>query len=240
MTHWRHWTAGVDVSHWQGDIDWDRLARYEVEPDKRVRFAALKASEGPRKRGASPYTDPTYRQHLEAARRVGLVVGAYHLLRPDVPGDADLEARHFLGVAQPLRGDLIPVLDCETRWLDAADPRQAVEEILTWADVVHRALHCWPLLYCSERGVRHLIERSEPHVVEPLGRLPLWICYYRRGATAPKLPSTHRTWRVWQWTSAEEDERAAGVESRGLDFDWFPGPAGALPRIGRLPALDEG
>ena len=234
MTHWRHWTAGVDVSHWQGDIDWDRLARYEVEPDKRVRFAALKASEGPRKRGASPYTDPTYRQHLEAARRVGLVVGAYHLLRPDVPGDADLEARHFLSVAQPLAGDLIPALDCETKWLDASEPRHAVAEILVWADVVHRALHVWPLLYVSARGIRHLVERSEPHVVEPLARLPLWL------AGSPEVPAPWESWRLWQWSSTAADEQRAGVESHGLDLDWFDGPAGALPRIGRLPVLDDG
>src|SRR5437763_12676400 len=64
---------GIDVSNWQGSIDWSKVAAVGV------RFAFLKASQG------TTYTDPTYAANRSAARAAGARAGAYHFA---VPGGA--------------------------------------------------------------------------------------------------------------------------------------------------------
>ena len=64
---------GIDVSHYQGSIDWD-----EVVNNTPISYAYLKATEG------ASLVDKTYARNLSEARRVGLSVGSYHFYRPNI------------------------------------------------------------------------------------------------------------------------------------------------------------
>ncbi len=55
---------GIDVSHWQGSIDWERVARDDIS------FVML----GTRYNGN---VDPRFRENAEAAARAGVKLGAY-------------------------------------------------------------------------------------------------------------------------------------------------------------------
>ncbi len=95
-------TEGIDVSHWQGPIDWAAVAQAGKK------FAFLKASQD------IDFVDDTYATNRAAAQAQGLYIGAYHFAQPSVePGDATAEADHFLDTATPVGGDLLPVLDLE-------------------------------------------------------------------------------------------------------------------------------
>ncbi len=95
-------TEGIDISHWQGTIDWNGVA------GAGKRFAYMKASEG------TSYRDPTYPTNRDQAKALGLYVGAYHFAQPGrTPGDAVAEADFFLAVSQLAAGDLLPALDLE-------------------------------------------------------------------------------------------------------------------------------
>ena len=88
---------GIDVSHYQGVIDWARVAA------SGKRFAFMKASD------STDYVDPTYVTNRAQAKLQGLKVGAYHFARPDAtPGDAVAEADHFIATADWGSGDLVP------------------------------------------------------------------------------------------------------------------------------------
>src|SRR5205085_3829049 len=96
------WLQGIDVSNWQGSINWTKVAA------DGKRFAFLKACEG------RTYVDPMYAQNRQGALAAGVVVGAYHFALPDSSkGDAIAEADHFAAVAGVRAGDVIPVLDLE-------------------------------------------------------------------------------------------------------------------------------
>jgi hypothetical protein len=111
---------GIDISHWQGPIDWPAVAASGRE------FAFMKASE------STTYVDPTYPTNDAGARAAGLVVGAYHFARPDLtPGDAVAEADHFANQLHLVSGDLPPVLDLEqTGGLGVPDLHAWVEAFL--------------------------------------------------------------------------------------------------------------
>src|SRR6059058_1692614 len=65
------WLEGIDVSHWNGSIDWSQVA------SSGERFAIMKATEG------RTYVDPTYSSNRQGALDAGLAVTAYHFARPD-------------------------------------------------------------------------------------------------------------------------------------------------------------
>jgi len=90
-------TFGIDVSHYQGVIDWRRAAADGVE------FAFAKASE------STGTTDALLARNLAGMRAAGVVPGAYHFLRP---GDGAAQAEHFARVVGD-PSDLLVALDVE-------------------------------------------------------------------------------------------------------------------------------
>lgn len=77
---------GTDVSVAQGlRLDWPAIAA------SGIRFAICKATEH------VGYTDPTFARNAVAAVQAGLIVGSYHVLRPEA--DADQQARRYFDIA---------------------------------------------------------------------------------------------------------------------------------------------
>lgn len=75
---------GIDVSHYQGDIDWKKVA------GSGITFAFVKATEG------ETYKDPTFMRNAEGAADAGLLAGAYHFLKATSAAAARREAQFFL------------------------------------------------------------------------------------------------------------------------------------------------
>lgn len=116
---------GIDASHHQGQIDWERVRRDGVA------FAYLKATEG------SSFTDPRFVAHARAARRSGLRVGGYHYFTLCSPGGP--QAEHFADVlASAGRPSLPPAIDLELLG-NCADPparESLLEEVRTFVETV--------------------------------------------------------------------------------------------------------
>ena len=90
---------GVDVSHYQGEIDWPVLAGQNIQ------FAFVKATEG------SIYTDETFEANWAGAQAAGLRVGAYHFFSYDSDGLS--QAENYIATVPVLPGALPPVIDVE-------------------------------------------------------------------------------------------------------------------------------
>lgn len=101
----------IDVSMWQGDIDWKKVKASGISG------VYLKLSEG------QDFKDQSMNAaRIKAIKEAGLDYGFYHFLRPRVR-DAALEARWFIKCAKELGGwgTLIPVADIEVTTLDKDD-----------------------------------------------------------------------------------------------------------------------
>lgn len=85
---------GVDVSHYQGEIDWEQFKRQGVQ------FAYIKATEG------SGFVDDRYASNRESAGAAEIYVGAYHFFSFDSP--ASSQAEHFISTVGDLDGALPP------------------------------------------------------------------------------------------------------------------------------------
>ncbi len=91
---------GVDVSYYQGDIDWNVLAE-----DEHAMFAFIKATEG------SSHVDEKFAENWENARKAGVYVGAYHFVSFESPGET--QADNFIATVPKQANSLPPVLDLE-------------------------------------------------------------------------------------------------------------------------------
>lgn len=143
---------GIDVSHWQGSIDWQAVARGGYH------FAVLKATE------STNYTDPTFAANRARARAAGLVTGAYHFARY---GDPIAEADRFCSAVGSLAAGEFAVLDWE---IDAADP---VTWSRRWLDRVAERLGVRAFVYMNQF---HRSKWAWKQIAD-LGH-PLWLAKY--------------------------------------------------------------
>src|SRR5258706_10057532 len=91
---------GVDVSHWDGTLDWAKIAGAGQS------FGIAKATEG------TGFTDPMFQTNWAGIKNAGMVRGAYHFFRPASSGTT--QARFFPPTVGALAaGDLPPILDWE-------------------------------------------------------------------------------------------------------------------------------
>lgn len=91
--------VGVDVSHYQGDIDWSLLGR------SGVRFAYIKATEG------SSLQDDHFQRNWAGANQAGVARGAYHFFT--LCSKAEDQAQNFFTAVPVVPDALPPMIDLE-------------------------------------------------------------------------------------------------------------------------------
>ncbi len=211
---------GIDVSKWQGDVDWADVASTPV------RFAIMRATIGNTATTARS-VDPKYAEYLSEATANGLVVGAYH--RANVgraDDDAWNEANYFVNNAQIAAGDVLPVLDIEqTHGLSVAEMQEWVRE---WVRRVFARTGVKPMIYSSPNFWQTNMGNT-PWFADH--GYPLWIAHW--GVSAPIVPAGNwggHGWMFWQWTSTGHVDGIAGA----VDRDRFKGTSLARGRIASL------
>jgi lysozyme len=168
---------GLDISHYQGGIDWGELYKNK-DTDFPLRFIFMKATEG------GDLADATFVQNFDSAKAYGFVRGAYHFFNPS--SDARKQAEFFIRNVQLKPGDLAPVLDVETKGKNKADLQRSVK---TWLDVVEAHYGVKPILYTGYSFKQKYLSSPE------FDEYPYWIAHYYVSELEYKGP-----WRFWQYT----------------------------------------
>ena len=125
---------GIDVHGAKGVIDWERVRGFGVS------FAWVKASEG------KTFDDERFTHNRRAAKAAGIRIGAYHYARPDNNTPRE-EAEHFLRVAKPVAGELLPALDFEEPKARGLAPSTLVRWADDWLEIVEAAIGARPVFY---------------------------------------------------------------------------------------------
>jgi lysozyme len=221
---------GIDVSHYQGRIDWDRVAAAGF------RFVFAKATEGVR------YVDPTYLRNKTDAEREGLVFGAYHFASPDArPNDPIREANHFLDRARLIPGNLVPVLDLETT--GGLSHRHLIRWILRWMRHVRERLGVRPILYTSPLGWQ--LRTGDTRTIAGAGYEQLWVAHW--GVEEPTVPGGHwdrHGWTFWQRSECGSVPGIRGcvdvdIAGKSLDVATIPTGLDLRPPTARVGAIDD-
>ena len=201
------YAKGVDVSNYQGSIDWLQVA------GEGYTFAFAKASEG------TTFTDVTYAVNRTGTGGIGLRLGAYHFARPAGSNaaaqvaSAIAQADHFVDVAQPKGGDLPPVVDLETT--GGLKPPGLVQWTQAFLDEVAARTGLSGLIYASPAFWKSALGDTSAFA---LAGHRLWIAHWTKSA-APTLPAGNwggAGWSFWQWSDCQ---KVAGITSKCVDAD---------------------
>jgi len=200
---------GIDVSHWQGTIDWDAVAADGID------FAIIRTSDG-------SFLDREFFRNWAEAKRVGIKRGVYQFFRAG--NDPIVDAQLLLDRMGPLEpGDIPPVLDAETMDGQSASTVQA--NMRAWLEHVAAATGATPIIYSGSGFWSGSL--GSPDFTE----YPLWVANYT--SLCPSMPTPWTRWDFWQNSSTGS---VAGI-SGNVDTDFFNGDAAALAAYGVVGAV---
>lgn len=172
---------GIDISHYQGVINWDRLRGAQIGGYP-LRFVICKATEGVSK------LDENFNDNFYNARENGFIRGAYHFWSNK--SSAKAQAEFFLRKVHLEEGDLPPVLDVEHKPKDqsVADFQR---DVLTWLHTVEDRYHAKPIIYTFYKFKQAYL--SGPRFDD----YPYWLAHYYVDRVQYPGP-----WKFWQHTDA--------------------------------------
>ncbi len=192
---------GVDVSRYQGEIDWAVLSEQDG-----ISFAFIKATEG------SSFTDPCFEYNYTEALQTKLRVGVYHFFSFDSAGKT--QAEHFIKTVPKNDNMLPPVIDLEFYGDKESNPpsREAVQRNLDeMLNTLEEHYSVKPIIYVTEDSYSAYIE----------GAYEEYDIWYRNVLTS-KGPPDGRQWTFWQYTNRKKLEGYSGAE-KYIDMNVFRG-----------------
>lgn len=153
---------GIDISHYQGTIDWEQLKDAMIKGCP-LRFIIIKSTEG------SSRLDENFRENFNQARDYGFIRGVYHFWSNK--SSAREQAYFFLDKVHLTEGDLPPVLDIEHKPADKS-VEEFQRDVLTWLHIVEDRYHVKPIIYTYYKF-------KEQYLGAPVfDDYPYWIAHY--------------------------------------------------------------
>lgn len=195
---------GIDVSEYQGDINWKAVA------DSGVVYCFVKATEGVQSR------DPMFAKNWAAMKSVGIIRSAYHFFIASK--DPKVQANNFLGLTRSVwdTNDLPPVLDLEKNHGIGAN--EVIDKAGIWLDTVEASIGRRPIIYTFPSFWNEALGNSPR-----LGaNYRLWIAHY--GTNNPWVPGG---WKSWTFHQYSESGTVPGV-SGPCDMNNFNGDLDTL------------
>ena len=182
---------GIDVSGWQGNIDYSEVASSGIE------IVYMKASEG------TSFVDPYFNQNYTNAKANGLKVGFYHYLTARSNSEAVAEANFFVSTISGMTPDCRLAMDFESFG------NLSVEEIneigLTFMQTVESLSGKEMVIYSDTSNASNIFGGG-------LTNYPLWVAQYEVEEPTPN--GNWDSWVGWQYTDAGEISGINGYVDR--------------------------
>ena len=189
---------GIDISHYQGKIDWEQLKNAMIKGCP-VRFVIIKSTEG------SSRLDENFRENFNQARDFGFIRGVYHFWSNK--STAREQAYYFLDQVHLTDGDLPPVLDIEHKPADKS-VEDFQRDVLTWLHIVEDKYHAKPIIYTYYKF-------KEQYLSAPVFEdYPYWLAHYYVDKVQYK-----GKWKFWQHTDVG---KLPGIKGY-VDFNIYNG-----------------
>lgn len=197
---------GIDVSKYQGTIDWTRVK------NDGVKYAFVRVSDG------TQYVDSMFNTNWAGSRAAGVKHGAYQFFRPGQDPIAQAEIL-LNAIGRKLEADdLPPVIDVEAS--DGQSSAVIKQKVDAWIRHVKAAIGRDPIIYTGFYFWRDTVGAPD------FTSSPLWHAQYSTAA-CPNIAPPWQTWAFWQYT---DSGTVAGI-SGPVDMNRFNGDEAALAQL---------
>ncbi len=197
----RHFEVhGVDVSRWQGKIDWHKLRQQGAN------FAYIKATDG------GDHLDPAFHRNWREAAEAGVARGAYHFFFWCRVGEQ--QADWFIRNVPKEKGALPPVIDVEWNAHSKACKKRPSREVVlkkmkAFMEKVERHYGQRPIIYTAP-------DFYEDNLRGEFKDYPFWL---RSVAAHPGKVYPGRNWVIWQYSGTGLSKG----HGTGIDLNVFNG-----------------
>ena len=192
---------GVDVSNFQGEVDWNTLSAQNIS------FAYIKATEG------SSYKDERFDYNWKNASDCDLRIGAYHFFSFESSGET--QAGNFIKTVKVVDDMLPPVIDVEYYGSFHTEEdivvSDIVRELRNMVDILTEEYGMKPIIYVSEATYKTIVHGN-------FDDCELW---YR--SVYSGVPDDV-DWSFWQYSNRHHLKGYNGSE-RYIDMNVFNGSA---------------
>lgn len=175
-------TRGIDVSEWQGKINWTKVKKSNVD------FAMIRIAYG------TGYMDKTYDYNMKEANAAGMPVGTYVYSTATTKEQALKEAQLAIEKMRGYKVSYPVVYDLEYPKMGNLSPSRVSELALTFCNEIKRAGY-YPMIYCNTYWYSSKID------MERLSGLDVWIASYGDKIQAPSKALYNYT--IWQATDGD-------------------------------------
>ncbi|WP_282036328.1 glycoside hydrolase family 25 protein [Saccharicrinis aurantiacus] len=192
---------GIDISHYQGKIEWDilRTSKHPVE------FIFIRASMG------SDGKDKTFKNNWKKASEREYIVGAYHYYRPNE--NSNLQFNNFKSQVKLGSGNLPPVLDIEEASKYGSENLR--KGVLNWLHLAEKHYGVKPIIYTGRAFYKQ-------HLSGHIEHYTLWIAAY---SGSHRMHSIN--WKLHQFT----DEIIIKGSNEFVDGNFFNGDINDLQKL---------
>lgn len=174
---------GIDVSHWQGKIDWNKIKKAGIE------FAILRAGYG----WGKDDIDTRFEENYAGAKSAGIPVGAYHYSYAVNKKEAEKEAEAFLSRLKGKQFEYPVYYDQESDQQANLSKSLLTDIADTFLGIV-QAKGYYVGLYSNRYWLNNKLNKD--HLLK---KYDLWLAWY----TSSRKPDTDlsKECGMWQYTN---------------------------------------
>ncbi len=195
---------GIDVSKWQGNIDWQKVKAAGIE------FAILRASYGD---GTSRFKnngrDEKFEENYKGAKEAGIPVGAYHYCYARNIEEAKKEAEFFLSVIAGKQFEYPVILDLEDANQKNINKVTLTDMAIAFLDTVEKAGY-YAMLYSNKYWLETRLDYDR------LKRFDIWLAQWG------KEPTWNGNFGIWQYTSDGSVDGIQGKVDMNIAYRDYP------------------
>lgn len=192
---------GIDVSTWQGDINWNKVKADGIE------FAMLRSSFG--KENPDKQTDNKFWQNYRNAKAAGVPIGAYHYSYATTVEDAKKEADFFLSIVKGCQFEYPVAFDIEDHSQMYLGKDRITDIIMTFCERVQAAGY-YVSLYTNLNWISNRIDMSRAKAFD------VWLAQWN------DKPTYTGSFGMWQYTSSGSVSGISGNVDMNIAYYDYP------------------
>ena len=196
---------GIDVSKFQGTIDWPKVAADGVT------FAYIRVGYRGYGEAGKLVEDPSAKDNLKGANDAGIKTGVYFYTQAITEAEAKEEVNMLLGIIKPYRIDCPVVIDVErvansSARMNKLDKKTRTKIVKAFCEAVKTGGYR-PMIYCNLEMAAVMLDIAE------LEEYDKWFAFYTPEFYYPYA------YRVWQYSDKGKVQGIAGDVDMNVAFE---------------------